>query len=59
LMVNDIDAVLKHAQTIVIGNKDPEFKRVPERLQEGQLLVDFVRIVEGRSMNGNYDGISW
>jgi GDP-mannose 6-dehydrogenase len=59
LMVNDIDAVLKHAQTVVIGNKDPEFKKVPERLQEGQLLVDFVRIVEGRSMNGNYDGISW
>jgi GDP-mannose 6-dehydrogenase len=59
LMVNDIDAVLKHAQTVVIGNKDPEFQKVPERLQAGQLLVDFVRIVEGRSMNGNYDGISW
>ena len=33
LMVNGIDAVLNHAQTVVIGNKDPEFQSVPERLQ--------------------------
>jgi GDP-mannose 6-dehydrogenase len=59
LMVGDIDAVLNHAQTVVIGNKDPDFSVVPERLREGQLLVDFVRIIEGRSKNGNYDGICW
>jgi GDP-mannose 6-dehydrogenase len=59
LMVGDIDAVLDHAQTVVIGNKDPEFKQVPERLLEGQRLVDFVRIIDGRSKNGKYDGICW
>jgi len=59
LMVGDIDAVLNHAQTVVIGTKDVDFKRVPERLREGQLLVDFVRIIEGRSENGKYDGICW
>jgi GDP-mannose 6-dehydrogenase len=59
LMVSDTESVLQHAQTVVIGNNDPEFKRVPERLVEGQKLVDFVRIVEGRSMNGKYDGFSW
>src|SRR5271168_2697711 len=32
LMVSGIGAVLDHAQTIVIGNKDPEFQNVPERL---------------------------
>ena len=59
LMVGDIDAVLNHAQTVVIGTKDPDFKRVPEQLREGQLLVDFVRIIEGRSENGKYEGICW
>jgi GDP-mannose 6-dehydrogenase len=59
LMVGDISAVLNHAQTVVIGNKDPEFKDVPERLREGQSLVDFVRIIEGRSKNGKYHGICW
>ena len=59
LMVGDIDAVLNHAQTVVIGNKDPDFNTVPERLREGQFLVDFVRIIDGRSNNGKYDGICW
>jgi GDP-mannose 6-dehydrogenase len=59
LMVGDIDAVLEHAQTVVIGNKDPDFKAVPERLREDQFLVDFVRVVEEGSKNGNYEGICW
>jgi GDP-mannose 6-dehydrogenase len=59
LMVQDIGAVLNHAQTVVIGNKDPEFSGVPARLNEGQFLVDFVRIIEGRSKDGKYNGISW
>ena len=59
LMVRDIDAVLDHAQTVVIGNKDPEFQGVPERLHDGQRLVDFVRITDRRSENGKYDGICW
>jgi len=59
LMVNGIDAVLKHAETVVIGNKDPEFEGVIERLHEGQNLVDFVRITNRRSENGKYDGICW
>jgi GDP-mannose 6-dehydrogenase len=59
LMVNDIDTLLNHAQTVVIGNKDPDFSRVPERLHEGQFLVDFVGIIEKGSKNGNYDGICW
>ena len=59
LMVNGIDAVLQHGETIVIGNKDPEFQGVLERLREGQHVVDFVRITNHRSENGKYDGICW
>src|SRR5258707_11543788 len=59
LMVSGIDAVLEHAETVVIGNKDPEFEGVLERLHDGQNLVDFVRITNRRSDNGKYDGICW
>jgi GDP-mannose 6-dehydrogenase len=59
LMVDDVDAVLKHAQTVVIGNNDPEFRQVPARLREDQYLVDFIRVVPGKSQNGKYDGICW
>ena len=59
LMVSDTATVLKHAETVVIGNNDPEFRQVPAQLCDGQRLVDFVRIIDGRSMNGKYDGICW
>jgi GDP-mannose 6-dehydrogenase len=59
LMVGNVDAVLSHAETVVIGNKDPEFDCVPDKLRDGQVLIDFVRIVEGRARNGNYNGICW
>ena len=59
LMVPHIDAVLAHAETVVIGNRDPDFKHVPGRLGEHQRLVDLVRISDRRSGDGNYSGICW
>jgi GDP-mannose 6-dehydrogenase len=59
LMVDSIDSVLDHAETVVIGNKDPEFQDVFSRLREGQLMVDLVRVCSRRSGNGNYQGICW
>jgi GDP-mannose 6-dehydrogenase len=59
LMVENVDEVLDHAQTVVIGNNDPAFRSVPERLRAGQVLVDFVRVADRRSEDGVYDGICW
>lgn len=59
LMAADAESVLNHAETVVIGNKDPEFRQIPARLRKGQRLVDFVRISEQRSRNGRYNGICW
>ncbi len=58
LMVDSLDAVLEGSDTVVIGNKDPEFGGVLERIRDGQVLVDFVRIADRRS-DGAYDGICW
>jgi len=58
-MVDRVEAVLDFAQTIVIGNRDSEFKGVPDRVQDGQSVVDLVRITDRRSNNGKYDGICW
>jgi GDP-mannose 6-dehydrogenase len=59
LMVETTDEVLSHAQTLVIGNNDPEFGEVLGRLREGQRVVDLVRITKERSGNGKYEGICW
>jgi GDP-mannose 6-dehydrogenase len=59
LMVDNMDAILQHAETIVIGHKEEEFERVPQLLQKGQSLVDFVRISNNGNKNDAYDGICW
>ena len=59
LMVASIDEVLEHAGTIVIGNASAEFRDIPRRLHEGQLIVDLVRIADTRSVEGVYDGLCW
>ena len=59
LMVSSIDAVLDHADTIVIGNAAPEVHDVPGRLTDEQTVIDFVRITDSRSVSGVYEGICW
>ena len=59
LMVNTMQEVLDHADTIVIGNGSAEFREVPRLLGQGQSIVDLVRIAETRSVEGVYDGICW
>ncbi|HUQ10136.1 MAG TPA: UDP-glucose/GDP-mannose dehydrogenase family protein [Steroidobacteraceae bacterium] len=59
LMVNDIQDVLDHADTIVIGNGSAEFREVPKLLRSGQSIVDLVRIADTKSVEGVYDGICW
>jgi GDP-mannose 6-dehydrogenase len=57
LMVDNIDAVLKHAETIVIGNKDPEFRNIPDRIRNGQCIVDLARVANIETKNGHYESI--
>lgn len=59
LMVETVGHVLDFAETIVIGNRDPDFSSVPEMVHDGQSIVDFARITDRRSNNGKYDGICW
>ena len=59
LMVEDMDDAIKDADVVVIGNGDPEFRDVPERLAVGQHLVDLVRVDEAKTSGGFYDGICW
>jgi GDP-mannose 6-dehydrogenase len=59
LMVDSIDEVLGHADTVVIGNGAPEFRDVPKQLREGQQIVDLVRICDTKSVEGVYEGICW
>ena len=51
-MVDDVDDVVNHGGTIVIGNRDRYFAEVVGRLNMSQRVVDLVRIDAERSFNG-------
>jgi len=59
LMVDSIDEVIEHAGTLVIGNGDKEFSTIVNRLKEGQVVVDLVRITPDKIQDTRYDGICW
>lgn len=60
LMVDSIDEVLAHADTVVIGNGAKEFSAIAERIPAGKCIVDLVRITGRRSSSEDgYDGICW
>lgn len=58
LMCASMSEVLTFAETIVIGNPDPEFAAALTAASPSQRIVDLVRIGE-RSSGGNYEGICW
>ena len=55
-----VDAVLTHAETVIIGNGSAEFRGIEPRLRSGQMVVDLVRAFGTRRSDGkSYDGICW
>jgi len=60
LMCDEIDELLRNSEVVVIGNKSEEFRKVLNQLHDDQTVIDLVRLWEDtRSLNGQYQGISW
>ena len=59
MMVTSQEEILKHAETIIIGNNDPEFHDILNRTKVDQVVVDLVRIDRPQGSEGIYDGICW
>jgi GDP-mannose 6-dehydrogenase len=59
LMTGEPDDVLRHAETLVIGNADPEFRAVLAKAGPSQQIVDFMRLDPAVRSGGSYDGICW
>jgi GDP-mannose 6-dehydrogenase len=59
LMRESVGEVLEASDVVVIGNKADEFRVVGDQLRDGQIVVDLVRLFEGRVSGGSYQGICW
>jgi len=60
LLVDDIDEVVEHADTLVIGNGDSRFRPYANGASRGRAVIDLVRIDRSlRTDNVNYEGLCW
>jgi GDP-mannose 6-dehydrogenase len=58
LMCSSMQEVMDFAETVVIGNPDPEFASAIAAASPSQRIIDLVRI-DDRVSGGNYEGICW
>jgi GDP-mannose 6-dehydrogenase len=60
LFSSSLEDVLNNSEVLVISNKNEEFKKIPKLMKGGQILIDFVKLVEPNEIeNGKYIGICW
>lgn len=59
LMNSDLGAVIEQAEIIIIGKKEDEFRVLAEKLNNGRLIVDLVRLFDVADTRKQYQGICW
>jgi hypothetical protein len=58
-MVDEIDKVWDHAEIVVVGNGDPEFKDAVSRAKPEQTIIGFIRIQPTLRSKVGYQGLCW
>jgi len=59
IMVGSAAEVMDFAELVVVGNGAAEFRELVAARRPEQVVVDLVRIVDSKSVEGSYDGICW
>ncbi|HKZ78475.1 MAG TPA: UDP-glucose/GDP-mannose dehydrogenase family protein [Pyrinomonadaceae bacterium] len=59
LMRDDLTQVVQHAEVLIIGNHSEEFREIDGRLLDNHIVIDLVRLFDGRRTDGLYRGICW
>jgi hypothetical protein len=44
---------------LIVGNKAEEFRQIEAELRPGQIVIDLVRLFDGRVSDETYRGICW
>jgi GDP-mannose 6-dehydrogenase len=59
IMSSSLDEVLEHAEVLIVGNHNDEFRRALESPRPGQRIYDLVRFSETPPDFTGYEGICW
>jgi GDP-mannose 6-dehydrogenase len=59
LMRNSIRDVVNQSEVVVLTNAHPDYRKAPELLRDGQVLIDLVGVPHDGLRVGAYQGICW
>ena len=59
LMHSELDEVISRAEVIIIGKKEDEFHRLSEKLDNGRVVIDLVRMLDVEESRAGYQGMCW
>ena len=59
LMHSKLDEVISRSEVIIIGKKEDEFRRLSEKLDNGRVVIDLVRMLEVEQPRTGYQGMCW
>lgn len=57
LMNGDLNQVIERSEVIIIGKKEDEFRALAEKLNNGRVIIDLVRLFEVADARQQYKGI--
>ena len=59
LMRPDLNDVVESSEVLVIGKKDDDFRMLGDKLNNGRIVIDLVRMLEARQGMKSYQGMCW
>ena len=59
LMNSDLNSVIEGSEVVIIGKKEDEFRVLADKLNNGRVIVDLVRLFDVADARKQYKGICW
>src|SRR5258705_5394623 len=59
LMKSDLNEVIDPSEVVIIGKHQDEFRALSDRLGNGRVIIDLVKLLDVPSDVKNYQGVSW
>src|SRR4029078_11306714 len=59
LMNADLDAVIDTSEVIIICKKEDEFRVLADKMNNGRVIFDLVRLFDVQDTRNQYQGICW
>ncbi|MFL6215334.1 MAG: nucleotide sugar dehydrogenase [Blastocatellia bacterium] len=59
LMCADLSRVIEHAEVLIVGKKEDEFRALADSILSGRTVIDLVRMFDAHDNRPHYHGLCW